>query len=114
MDDNDLLREHHRRFVDEWLRSARAKMIAKKLISETARRSAAFRTRSEQLSFAYARLVIGYLPLDRRVMGAATAKPILHAASHTAFVCRLSREREGRREGSDQQKERRTERAQSC
>jgi hypothetical protein len=89
-------------------------MIAKKQFRETAYRSAAFRARSRQLGFAYARLVIGYLPFDRRVVRAAAAEALLNTTGHPARIRRLRCKRYGRRDGSDQQEERRNKRAHSC
>jgi hypothetical protein len=106
--------EEDRRLVDEYSLTARAKMPAKKQIRETERRSAAFRARSGQLGFAYARLVIGSLPFDRGVVRAAAAEALLNTTGHPARIRRPRCKRYGRRNGTDQQEERRNKRAQSC
>ena len=76
-------------------------MLATKQGREAARGNAAFRARSKQLNFAYARLVIGDLTDDRRVVRIATAVAILHTAGHPARIRRLGCERNWRRDGSD-------------
>jgi len=106
--------EERYRWAPERLRSAGAKAIAKEKIREAARESAAFGARSNQLVLAYAGFVIGNLPLDRGVVRRATAIAILHAASHPARVGRLSCKGSWRRDGRDQQENRRKERPQSC
>lgn len=77
-------------------------MIAKKKIRSAARRSAAFRARTEQLGFAYVGLVIGNVTFDGCPMWSATAEAVLYAAGHPAGISNLGCKDSGRRDGADQ------------
>jgi len=88
--------------------------MAKNQFRKASREGTTFRARDREFEFGNPRLIVGDLTLDRRVMRAATTVPFFHAASHSARVGCLSGDRDWRRDGGDQQNERRKESAQRC